>query len=90
MDIFQAVGSLLTKPNTRSLGMQLMIRYVKQAHIEVLEQKGNLWTSLTLKALNVRESTEQVVLAYEALGGLSCLAVCCYNCLLIDCLVLHH
>ena len=44
-----------------------MIKFIKQANIEVLEQKANLWTSLTLKSLSGKESSDQV-LAYEALG----------------------
>lgn len=48
------------------MGMQLLIKFVKQAPIEIMEQKGNLWTGLVIKALHVKQANEQI-LAYEAL-----------------------
>lgn len=53
--LMQQISSLLTTSSTRVLGLRLLNKFIDNCSTGDLEKKGNLWTTLVLRALNNQE-----------------------------------
>ncbi|KAL9921117.1 proline-, glutamic acid- and leucine-rich protein 1 [Glossina fuscipes fuscipes] len=55
-DIDHRINSLLLKPNTRTVGFQLLNQFLDYSQAAVLERKANVWIPLILKSCNSQDS----------------------------------
>ena len=65
----QHISSLLTKPDTRFLGLRLLVSFIDGFSIDIFEKKVTLWTTLVLKSFSDHEFHFQSNLVYVALGN---------------------
>ncbi|TMW45301.1 hypothetical protein DOY81_009619, partial [Sarcophaga bullata] len=65
--LVQHISSLLTKPDTRFLGLRLLVSFIDGFSIDIFEKIGTLWTTLVLKSFSNHEFHFQSNFVYFAL-----------------------